>query len=102
MIIRPLFTKVKNKSNITATTTDIFLLLYVDNGALPFVSREDTILSTNISFKTMARLGLNMHVGTKDKYSKIEAVYFPSRTKLIDWFKKMIKNFSLWCPILVT
>ena len=45
---------------------EIFLLLYVDDGALPFVSREDTILGTNIAFETMARLGLNMHVGTKN------------------------------------
>ena len=69
------------------TKDEIFLLLYVDDGALPFVSREDTILGTNIAFETMARLGLNMHVGTKNKASKTEAVYFPSRTKIISWLK---------------
>ena len=56
----------------------------MDDGDLPFVSREDSILGTNIAFETMARLGLKMHVGTKDKASKTEAVYFPSRTKFID------------------
>ena len=71
------------------------------------MSKEDSILGTNIAFETMARLGLNMHLGTKDKASKTEAVYFPSRTKMIDSFKKMIKNYYLalkilrWCPILV-
>ena len=60
----------------------------MDYGALPFVSREDTILGTNIVFETMARLGLNMHVGTKNKGSKTEAVYFPSRTKIISWLKE--------------
>ena len=66
---------------------EIFLLLYVDDGALPFVSREDTILGTNIAFETMTRLGLNMHVGTKNKASKTEAVFFPSKTKIISWLK---------------
>ena len=70
------------------TKDEIFLLLYVDDGALPFVSRGDTILGTNISFETMARLGLNMHIGTKNKASKTEAVYFPSRTKIITWLKE--------------
>ena len=70
------------------------------------MSREDTFLGTNIVFETMARLGLNMHVGTKDKASKTEAVYFPSRTKIIDWLKENDKNYSLalkilrWCPTL--
>ena len=80
----------------------------MDDGDLPFVSREDSILGTNIAFETMARLGLKMHVGTKDKASKTEAVYFPSRTKFIDWLKENDKkNYSLalkiprWCPNLV-
>ena len=60
----------------------------MDDGALPFVSRGDTILGTKIFFETMARLGLNMHVGTKNKASKTEAVYFPSRTKIISWLKE--------------
>ena len=71
------------------------------------MSREDIILGANITFETMARLRLNIHIGTKDKASKTEAVYFPSRTKIIDWLKENDKNYSLalkilrWCPILV-
>ena len=64
----------------------------MDDGALPFVLRGDTILGTNIDFETMARLGLNMHVGTKDKASKTEAVYFPWRTKKIFWLKEHNKK----------
>ena len=72
---------IKHNNNKRFLSKDeIFLLLYVDDGALPFVSREETILGTNIAFKTKERLGLNMHVGTKDKASKTEAVYFPSKT----------------------
>ena len=69
--------------------------MYVDDGALPFVSREDTILGTNIAFETMERLGLNINISTKDKVSKTEVVYLPSRTKIIFWLKKMIKIYSL-------
>ena len=64
----------------------------MENEALPFKSREDTILGTNISFETVARLGLNMHVGTEDKASKIKAVYFPSRTKILYWLKEHVKK----------
>ena len=70
----------------------------MNDGALPFVSRGDTILGTNIAFETMARLDLNMHVGTKDKASKTEAVYFPSRTKIIfrlkEHDKKLLPSFE--------
>ena len=62
--------------------------MYVGDSTLPFVSREDTILGTKISFETMARLGVNIHIGTKDKASKTGAVYFPSRTKIIIWLKE--------------
>ena len=66
---------------------EIFILLHIDDGVLPVVSGEDTILGTNIVFEIMARLGLNMHVGTKNKASKTEAVSFPSKTKIISWLK---------------
>ena len=61
----------------------------MNDGALPFVSREDTILGTDIAFETMAILGLNIHVGTKNK---AKAVYFPSRTNIISWLKKHDEN----------
>ena len=40
----------------------------------------------------MPRLGLNMHVGTKYKASKTEAVYFPSGTKIIFWLNELDKK----------
>ena len=64
----------------------------MDDGALLFVSREDTILGTNIAFETVARLDLNIHVGTKNRAPKTEAVYFPSRTKIISWLKEHDEN----------
>ena len=60
----------------------------MDDGDLPFESREDIIFATNIHFKKMARLGLNMHVGTEGNTSKAEAVYFLSRTKILYWLKE--------------
>ena len=59
------------------------------------MSREETILGTNITFETMARLGLNIHVGTKVKASKTEAAYFPSRTEIIGWLKENDKKLLL-------
>ena len=66
--------------------------MYEDHGALHFVSREDTTLCKNIAFKTMTRLGLNMHVGTEGNTSKAEAVYFLSRTKILYWLKEHVKK----------
>ena len=64
------------------------------------MSREDIILGANITFETMARLRLNIHIGTKDKASKTEAVYFPSKTKIKDWLKEKDKNNPLALNIL--
>ena len=72
----------------------------MNDSALPFVSREDTSLGTNIAFEAMARLGLKMHIGTKNKGSKTEAVYFPSRTKIISWLKDHDEKYSLILKIL--
>ena len=60
----------------------------MEDEALPYKSREDTILGTKVDFETMLILGLTMHVDTKDIASKTEAVYFPSRTKIKDWLKE--------------
>ena len=64
------------------TKDEAFLLLYVDDGASLFNSRNDAIIGTNIIFNQMKRMGLNMHVGSGKKASKTEAVFFPSRSKI--------------------
>ena len=67
------------------TKEELFLFLYVDDGASIFSSREETILGTEICYIHMKRLGLNMHTGDGKKPSKIEAVFFPSRSKIQSW-----------------
>ena len=39
------------------TKDELFLLLYIDDGALIFINRPDTILSSNIAFTRMERIG---------------------------------------------
>ena len=45
------------------TKDELFLLLYVDDGALIFTNRLVSILGSKIAFTQMERMGLNMHVG---------------------------------------
>ena len=73
------FGKMKDKF---FTKDELFLFLYVDDGALPFLSRSDALLGSEITLREMSRLGLTMHVGKGEKASKTEAVSFPSRTKI--------------------
>ena len=42
------------------TKDELFLLLYVDDGALIFTNRSDTILGSKIAFTQMERMGLNI------------------------------------------
>ena len=67
---------------------DLFLLLYVDDGTGFFSSLSDAITGSNIIFREMARLDLNMHIGRNNKPSKTEAVLFPSRKALNKWLLK--------------
>ena len=77
---------IRNKMNKVPLTLDnFFLLLYVDDGALTFSSKNEAILGSNIIFEQMARMGLKMHVETGSKASKTEAIYFPSRFKITSW-----------------
>ena len=50
--------------------------LYVDDGVLPFLSRSDALLGSEITLKEISRLGLTMHVDKGEKSSKTEA-FFP-------------------------
>ena len=70
---------------------NLFLLLYVDDGAGIFSSRSDAITGSNIIFKEMARLGLNMHIGRNKKPSKTEAVFFSSKKNYLDLVKRQRK-----------
>ena len=48
-------------------------------------SRKEAILGSNKLFEQMARMGLKMHVETRSKASKTEAIYFPYRFKITSW-----------------
>ena len=72
-------------NKVPLTLDDFFLLLYVDDGALMFSSRNKAILGSNIIFEQMARMRLKMNVGTRSKASKTESVYFPSLSKITSW-----------------
>ena len=74
------------------TKDELFLFLYVDDGASIFSTRRETILGTEICFEQMKRLGLNMHTGDGKKPSKTEAVFFPSRSKIQSWIKNHENN----------
>ena len=43
-------------------------------------------------FNQMKRMGLNMHVGSGNKASKTEAIFFPSRSKISEWLRKEKKK----------
>ena len=61
------------------TKDELFILLYVDDGALIFTNRSDVILGSKIAFTQMERMGLNMHVGKREEKSKTEFMFYPSR-----------------------
>jgi hypothetical protein len=54
-------------------------LLYVDDGAFAFESREDLIKGSNMIFKLFRRFGLLMHIGRGETESKTKAMFFPKR-----------------------
>ena len=46
---------------------ELFLLLYVDDGALIFTNISDAFLGSKIAFTQIERMGLNMYVGKGKK-----------------------------------
>ena len=74
---------ISHKMNDNLFTKDeLFFFLYVNDGVLPFLSRSDALLGSEITLREMSRLGLTMYVGKGDKEYKIEAVLFLTRTKI--------------------
>ena len=61
----------KNKRRFL-TKDELFLFLYVDDGASIFSTRREAILGTEISFEKMKRLGLNIHTGDGGKPSNLD------------------------------
>ena len=69
------------------TKDELFLFLYVDDGASIFSSGKEAILGIEVCYIQMKRLGLNIHTGNGKKPSKTEAVFFPSRSKIQSWIE---------------
>ena len=59
----------------------VFQCLYVDDGAFPFISRDQLALGCEVIYDHFARFGLEMHIGRtvngKTTDSKTECVFFP-------------------------
>ena len=53
----------------------LLILLYMDDGALPFCSRDDAIIGTQLCVDVMSKFGLTVHTGTKNKKSKTKATF---------------------------
>ena len=52
-------------------------LLFVNDGAFLFQNRADIEEESQIIHTHFAHFSLQMHVGTKDSKSKMEAMFFP-------------------------
>ena len=56
---------------------EILQVLYLDNGAFVFNTREDLIEEANIINLQFRTFGMEMHIGTNGKKSKAECIFFP-------------------------
>ena len=74
-------------SRRSLTKDEVFLLLYMNDGALIFTNRSDAILGSKIAFTQMERMGMNMHVGKGEKISKTEGMFFSSRETMQIWIE---------------
>jgi len=59
------------------TAYEIFQLLYVDDGAFPFPTREALINGLSLIHSHLARFGLEVHIGCNGDTSKTECIFFP-------------------------
>jgi hypothetical protein len=59
------------------TTYKIYQLLYVNNGAFPFPTRDALIKGLALVHSHLARFGLKVHIGQDGAPSKTECVFFP-------------------------
>ena len=59
------------------TAYEIYQLLYVDDGAFPFPTRDALIKGLSLVHSHLARFGLEVHIGKDGAPSKTEYVFFP-------------------------
>ena len=51
--------------------------MYFDDGALSFISRYDLEIGAKLVYENFSKFGLQMPIGTTEKASKNECVFFP-------------------------
>ena len=61
---------------------DLLTTLYIDDGALSFNSRRDSIVGTKLSIDLMAKLGSIVRADKGSKESKTKTMFFTSTNKL--------------------
>ena len=59
-------------------STALLILLYLDDGAIPFSSERDATVGTKICIGILSKIRLIVHTGTEIKESKTKAIFFPS------------------------
>ncbi len=59
------------------TAYEIYQLLYVDDGAFPFPTRDTLIKGLTLVHSHLARFGLEVHIRQDGAPSKTECVFFP-------------------------
>ena len=65
----------------------LLILLYLDDGAIPFASRRDATIGTKLCIDVMSKFGLIIHTRTAKKESKTKAVFFSSTLTIKRWRK---------------
>ena len=75
-------------------TFNLFYLLYVDDGAFLFTTKDDMKKGADLIHDLFASLGLKMHIGQNGGSSKTEAMYFPpslqpDQYKVLDMQEKL-------------
>lgn len=56
---------------------EVLQILYVDDGAFIFNSRQDLIRGVNLINAIFKKFGMEMHIGRNGKASKTECIFFP-------------------------
>ena len=60
----------------------LLILLHMDNRALPFCSRNDTIIGSHLCVDIISKFGLIIYTSTRKKECKTKVMFFPSTKTL--------------------
>ena len=77
------------------TKDELFLLLYIDDGAIILINRQEAILGPKIIFLQMKRMGLNMDVGIGDKKFKTDITFLVSFLRVAKYLYTRSNNIII-------